>query len=97
MNQIIGDSLISETKKTLIEQEIGMLDVEIQELRSSVEWLIEKLRPVCQESTLDSCGENGAEGLTASPSPLRQKIMESRRQLGRISKLLSDVRFTIEI
>jgi len=84
--------------KPMLEVEYDQLEQAALELDQSVQWLIQRIQPICQPSTAGKAIEGNSCGEPASPSSeMRTKLKNLRGLIETISSRIADVRYTIEV
>ena len=84
--------------KPMLEVEYDQLEQAALELDQSVQWLIQRIQPICQPSTAGKAIEGSSSREPDAPSSeLRTKLKNLRAIVEGVSRRISEVRFTIEI
>ena len=103
MNDRLRGQMIGSTQmlrdKPLLDVECDKLGQSISELSASVSELLDRIAPVCQpgmECAKEAFGSQ-ANVPEATPSELRGRLMSLRARVEDISRLISPVKFRIEI
>lgn len=82
--------------KPLMDVEYDHLEQAILELDQSVQWLLQRIQPVCQPAT-GAIGSGQSNAPDAPESHMRTKLKNLRGIIESISGRISEVRYTIEI
>jgi hypothetical protein len=80
-------------------QEFERTHAAVSDLESQLEWLIQKIQPICQASPPasgvgGSCGSGQPE---AQPSEVRQTLINLRNRIDGMSYRIAAVKYTIEV
>jgi hypothetical protein len=84
--------------KPMLDVEYDQLEQAALELDQSVQWLIQRIQPICQPSTAGKAIEGNSCVEPASPSSeMRTKLKNLRGLVESISSRIAEVRYTIEV
>lgn len=80
-------------------QEQDRLYGAVADLEMQLEWLIQKIQPVCQPAPVLPTGEaNGKDQqIEATPSTARQALIAVRVRIDEMSRRIAGVKYTIEV
>ena len=82
----------------LMNQSVEQLQKSITELGASVEWLPQKIQPVCQpQPPIPGGSAEKVRAVEAPPSSLRADILIAKANVERISQSIAGVRYLIEV
>lgn len=81
----------------LLPQEFDRMHGAVSDLEGQLDWLIQKIQPICQCVTVPSTGASGETSLQAPPSELRQLLINLRARIDGMTRRISEVKYTIEV
>lgn len=82
----------------LMVQEQDRVYAAISDLEKQIDWLIDKIQPICQPAQAVPTGVDGqSQQIEASPSVTRQALIEFRKRIDEMSRRISGVKYTIEV
>jgi hypothetical protein len=82
----------------LMVQEQDRVYSAIADLEKQLDWLIDKIQPICQPAPAVPSGEGSAgQQIEATPSVTRQALIEFRKRIDEMSRRISEVKYTIEV
>lgn len=94
----LGHFVESARDKPMLEVEYDQLEQAALELDQSVQWLIQRIQPICQPNNGTKAVEGNSCGEPASPSSeMRTKLRNLRGTIEHISSRIAEVRYTIEV
>jgi hypothetical protein len=84
--------------KPMLEVEYDQLEQAALELDQSVQWLLQRIQPICQPNNGTKAVEGSSSREPEAPSSeMRTKLKNLRAIVEGVSRRISEVRFTIEI
>lgn len=84
--------------KPMLDVEYDQLEKATLELDQSVQWLIQRIQPICQPSPVGNATEGaGSREPEAPSSEMRTKLKNLRGMVENISSRIAEVRYTIEV
>lgn len=94
----IGGAAAQVRDKPMLDVEFDQLAQAAAELDQSVQWLIERIQPICQPCIAGKAIEGNSCEEPASPSSeMRTKLKNLRGLVESTSRRIAEVRFTIEV
>lgn len=97
-NQQSNVQSISAPDVPLLPQELDRMQAAILDLDVQLDWLITKIQPVCQPSSPTPPTEAASTGqIMATPSGIRQSLIDMRRRIEGLNSRISAVKYTIEV
>lgn len=82
----------------LMVQEQDRLYSAIAELEGQLDWLLQKIQPVCQPPVPVPTSDGSKTGqIEATPSLARQALISLRHRIDAMSRRVSEVKYTIEV
>lgn len=96
--QVLGTGSTETAAPRLMDLSIKQLHGSLEELSASVEWLVQKIQPICQPQP-PMAGDTAKEirAVDAPPSSLRADILQAKAKVERISQTIASVRYLIEV
>jgi len=100
LDATVGTSMLAAAPrdKPMIDVEYDQLEQAALELDQSVQWLLQRIQPICQPNNGTKAVEGSSSREPEAPSSeMRTKLKNLRAIVEGVSRRISEVRFTIEI